>query len=68
MERKDTMMKKKATRRQPDQVELGRVSGRDMLEENELVKQQRERKDRSPRVVVGEKQADMSASRSLEDA
>jgi hypothetical protein len=27
------------TRRQPDQVERGRVSGRDMLEENELVKQ-----------------------------
>jgi hypothetical protein len=39
-----------------------------MLEENELVKQWRERKDRSPRVIVGEKQADMSASRSLEDA
>jgi hypothetical protein len=39
-----------------------------MLEENELVEQRRERKDRSPRIIVGEKQADMSASCSLEDA
>jgi hypothetical protein len=66
--RNKRMQQENATRRRPDQVERGRVSGRDMLEENELVEQRRERKDRSPRIIVGEKQADMSASCSLEDA
>jgi hypothetical protein len=65
---KSRVSARETTRRQPDQVERGRVSGRDMLEENVLVKEWREHKDRSPWVIVGEKQVDMSASRSLEDA